>query len=153
MRFFLFIIILSFFLNINGFSQVQLPIEYRIEKQSMSTPMSVVEDIFFTSSYYTRPVNVKFDGAVLNLVYDNGATFTKRNVTKVNHEKEFEHAALSLETYYYTDNNNLSDTILMVIDYQVGYIQMILPTKNSKGEYIGYTSYRKFVKNDELALN
>lgn len=139
--------------SLKGFTQEIFPVNYRIEKQSMSTPMSPVEDIFFNSSYYTRPINVKFDGTLLHMYYDNGATFTKRNLTKIDSEAEYEDGNLIMQTLYYTDNDNVSDTLLFIVDYDVAYIQMVLPTKNSKGEYIGYTSYRKFVKEGELALN
>lgn len=152
MKYFSFIILFTIALSIKGYSQVKFPIEYRVEKQSMSTPMTILEDALFVRSYFTRPVNVKFDGNILDMHYDNGQTFTRKSVTKVNQEAEYEDGALSLEAYYYTDNNNVSDTIMFVVDYSVGYVQVVLPTKNSKGEKIGYTSYRKFVDDVELAL-
>jgi len=134
------------------FSQTKLPLVYRVEKQAMSTPMSLLEDMFFTHYYDTKPVNINFNGSLLNLYYDNGTSFVKKNVTEVNRNAEYENNALTIETILYTDNSNASDTISLVIDHSVGYVQLVLPTKNSKGEYIGYTCYKKFMKGDELAM-
>jgi hypothetical protein len=134
-----------------GFSQTKLPVEFKVDKQAMSTPMSSLEDMFFGNSYYSKPINISFNGSLLNMYFDNGATFTKKNVTEVNRNKEFDNEILASETILYTDNNNATDTISFVVDYSVGYVQLILPTKNSKGENIGYTSYKKFVKEDVLA--
>jgi len=134
-----------------------MPINFRVEKQSMSTPMSTLEEMFLGNSYYAKPVNVKFDGSILNMYYDNGASFVKKNVTELKRNTEYEDGAITLETILFTDNNNSSDTISFVVDYYVGYVQIVLPTKNSKGEYVGYTSYQKFdknlVKENLLALN
>jgi hypothetical protein len=138
---------------LRGFSQTKLPVEFRVEKQAMSTPMSTLEDMFFINYYYAKPVNIKFNGSVLNMYYDNGATIAKKNVTEVNRDAEYEDNNLVLETILYTDNANVSDTISFVVDHAVGYIQITIPTKNTKGEYIGYTSYKKFAKEDELAMN
>lgn len=143
----------TFLFCLAGFSQTELPVKFRVEKQSMSTPMSSLEEMFFGNSYYSKPINVKFDGSVLNMYYDNGSTFAKKNVTEVNRNAEYEDGALTLETILYTDNANASDTISLIVDHYVGYVQVVLPTKNSKGEYIGYTSYRKFTKESELAMN
>ncbi|MFA9390328.1 MAG: hypothetical protein ACERKD_10990 [Prolixibacteraceae bacterium] len=153
MRLFTLIILFTILFGINGIAQIKFPVEYRVEKQSMSTPMSLVEDIFFLNYYYSRPVNVRFDGANLDMFYDNGASVAKKELTKVNHTAEYEEGVVSLETFYYTDKTNVSDTILFVVDYNVRYVQMILPTKNSKNENIGFTSLRKFVNVEELALN
>jgi len=146
------IIIFVAILGFGVFSQAKLPIEIRVDKQSMSTPMSSLEEAFFMNSYYTKPVTIKFDGNVLNMYYDNGATYARKILTEVNKKEEKEDDALITENYSYTDNNNPSDTILLVVDHNVGYIQFVLPTKNTKGEYIGYTSYKKFVQETELAL-
>jgi hypothetical protein len=132
---------------LNGFSQTNAPIEFRVEKQAMSTPMSLLEDMFFINYYIAKPVNVKFDGSLLSMYFDNGASFTKKSLTEVDRSAEYENNSLSLETILYTDNANVSDTISLVLDYAVGYVQIILPTKNSKGEYVGYTSYKNFDKN------
>ena len=145
------IVVLIVVFCLNAVSQEIFPIDYRVEKQSMSTPMSPVEDIFFNSSYYTKPVNVKFDGKLLHMYYDNGGTFVKKNLSKVTQDAEYEDNSLIMETFYFVDDSNVSDTLLFVVDYDVAYLQMILPTRNSKGEKIGYTSYRKFVKGEELA--
>ena len=146
--------LIIFFITIiflNGFTQDIFPVQYRLEKQSMSTPMSPIEDIFFGNSYYTKPINVKFDGAILNMYYDNGATFVNKELTKVKTDSEYEDNILLMETFIYTDNSNPSDTILFVVDYEVSYMQVILTTKNSMGEKIGYTSYRAFVEEEKLA--
>lgn len=145
-------ILFTVFSCLTGFSQTKLPVKFRIEKQAMSTPMSSLEDIFFASYYISKPLNIRFDGSLLDMYYDNGAAFVKKNVTEVNRNTEYEDDNLVLETIRYTANDNVSDTISLVIDYSVGYVQIVLPTKNSKGDYIGYTSYRKFVKDNELAL-
>lgn len=147
----------TFFFCSVGFSQTKLPIAFRVEKQAMSTPMTPVEEMFFAHYYITKPVNVKFDGSLLSMYFDNGASFVKKNVTEVDRNAEYENDAITLETILYTDNANVSDTISLVVDYSVGYIQIVLPTKNSKGEYVGYTSFKNFDKNvikeNSLALN
>ena len=135
-----------------SFAQVKFPVEYRVDKQSMSTPMTPMEDIIFLKSYFTRPVNVEFNGSHLKMFYDNGEFFTRKEVTNVAKEVEYEDNAISLERFVYTDNKIVADTILFVVDHNVGYVQVILPTKNSKGENIGYTSYRQFVNQNQLVL-
>lgn len=135
-----------------GFAQTKFPISFRVEKQAMSTPMSPVEDMFFIRYYDTKPVTLKFDGSHLNMYYDNGTAFKKYNLTEVKRNKELENNVVTTETILYTNNENVSDTISLVSDFNVGYIQIVLPTQNSKGEYIGYTSFQKFIKPDALAL-
>ena len=151
------IILLTLFFCLNAFSQAKLPLQFRVEKQSMSTPMTTLDDMFFMNYYYAKPINIKFDGSILNMVYDNGATFIKKNVVEVKHSTEHENNTLVSETTLYTDKENASDTISFVIDYNAGFVQIVLPTKNSQGEYIGYTSYKNFdkklVKENDLALN
>jgi len=146
------IAILSFIFCSVGFSQTKISVDFRVEKQAMSTPMSFLEDMFFVHYYETKPVNVEFNGSLLNMHYDNGATYVKKNVTEVNRNNEYEDDNLVLETILFTDNNNVSDTITLVVDHAVGYVQIILPTKNSKGVNIGYTSFKKFAKAEDLAL-
>ncbi|MBN2807600.1 MAG: hypothetical protein JXR22_13155 [Prolixibacteraceae bacterium] len=135
-----------------GFGQVKFPVEYRVEKQAMSTPMTPLDEIIFLNSYHTRPVNVEFDGTRLQMFYDNRQLHLRKEVALVAREVEEEDGELYFERYIYTDKNIASDTIQFVVDYEVGYVQVILPSKNSKGENIGYTSYRQFVKNDQLVL-
>jgi hypothetical protein len=146
------IVLFTLVFSLKGISQIQFPVEFRVEKQAMSTPMSSLEDMFFINYYYTKPVNIKFNGSILNMYYDNGSTFVKKNVTEVNCNAAYENNKLVSETILYTDNENVLDTISFIADYNVGYVQIILPTKNSKGEYLGYTSFRKFTKENALAL-
>ncbi|MFA9391622.1 MAG: hypothetical protein ACERKD_17565 [Prolixibacteraceae bacterium] len=153
MRTIILIIIASLAISLQTIAQITFPVEFRVEKQSMSTPMTDVEDILFMRSYHMRPVNVSFDGTQLIMKYDNGAIFTKKSLSKVDYETEFEDDALSMETFFYTDNDNTSDAILFVIDYNVGYMEVVLTTKNSKGVNIGYTSYRQYLSGNELAAN
>lgn len=152
MRIFSLIIIAILAIGVKTNAQVKFPVEFRVEKQSMSTPMTDLDDIVFVRPYFTRPVNIKFDGTHLNMFYDNNETFTKKNLTQVDHEMEYENSVLALERYIYTDDKNPSDNILFVVDYNVGYVQIILTTKNSKGENVGYTSYQHFVTEGDLAL-
>jgi hypothetical protein len=147
-----FIVVFTFVFYTLGFSQTKFPISFKVDKQSMSTPMSSLEDMFFANSYDIKPVNIKFDGSLLNMYYDNGATFVKKNVTEVSRDMEYDDDNLAIETMLYTDNENVSDTISLIVDHSIRYIQLILPTKNTKGDYIGYTSFKKFVEKDELAL-
>jgi hypothetical protein len=135
------------------FAQAKFPIEFRVEKQAMSTPMSPMEDMFFSYYYFIKPVNISFNGNQLNMYYDNGTTFVKKEVTEVGHETEYDGNKPTLEIFRYTDNENASDTISYIVNYIVNDVQIVLPTKNSKGEYIGYTSYRKFNKDSQLASN
>jgi len=150
-------ILIILYFCLNGFSQVKLPVEFRVEKQSMSTPMSTLDDMFFMNYYYAKPVNIKFDGSILSMYYDNGATFIKKNVAEVKHIPEYENNSLVSETILYTDKDNVSDTISYILDFKAGFVQIVLPSKNSTGENIGYTSYKKFdkklIKENDLALN
>jgi hypothetical protein len=147
------IILATLAITFRANAQIKFPVEFRVDKQSMSTPMTDLDEVIFLRSYYTRPVNIIFEGTHLNMFYDNGETFAKKNLTVVDHEMEYEDNKLALERYIYTDDKNSTDKILFVVDYNVGYVQVILPTKNSKGENIGYTSYRQFISINELALN
>lgn len=147
LKLFTLLIIIS---SINGFAQEMFPVNYRVEKQSMSTPMTSFEEMFFGRSYYTKPVNVNFDGEQLKMAYDNGATFINKNVTKVDNTADIYDGELVLETLIYIDNENKSDTILFIVDYEVAYLQVVLTTKNSSGENIGYTSFRTFVSPEDL---
>lgn len=140
-------------LSLQGFSQIKFPIEYRVEKQAMSTPMSLLEDVVFVHPYFTRPLNIQFDGSVLNMKYDNGEAFVNKNLTEVKKLTELDEDAIMFETFYYTDKSNVSDTIMFVVDHNIGYVEFVLPTKNSNGNNIGYTSYKKYVKDENLALN
>jgi len=119
--------------------------------------MSTLEEMFFGDLYYSKPVNVKFDGTILNMNFDNGVSFVKKNVTEVNRNAEYENGSIISETILYTDKTNASDTISLVVDYFAGCVQVVLPTRNSKGEYVGYTSYKNFdkklVRENILALN
>lgn len=157
MRTIITIALFSFLFSLNGFSQAKMPIEFRVEKQSMSTPMTSLEEMFFGNLYYAKPVNVKFDGKTLAMNYDNGASFIKKEVSEVNRNAEYEDGNVIAETILYTDKANVSDTISLIVDYYAGCLQVVLPTKNSKGEYIGYTSYKNFdkklVRENILALN
>lgn len=146
------ILLFTLLFNLKGYSQREFSLDYRVEKQAMSTPMTEVDEIFFMNYYYAKPVNVTFDGATLHLFYDNKATFTKRELTEVDSEVEKEDNRVIMETFVYTDNNNPTDTVLVILDHEVGYVQVVLPTKNSKGEYVGYTSYRQFIEKSNLAL-
>ncbi|HNW51449.1 MAG TPA: hypothetical protein PKH79_10225 [Prolixibacteraceae bacterium] len=143
--------ILAIFLCMSGVSHAKLPVEIRVEKQSMSTPMSLLDDVFFSNYYYSRPVNIRFDGSLLNLYYDNGTRMMSKNLTEVDRHNELDGDKLASIVIRYTDDSNVSDTISYVVDYSVGYIQFIIPAKNSKGESVGYTSYKQFVKGNELA--
>lgn len=146
-------LITVFAFSMQGYSQIEFPVSFRVEKQSMSTPMTVVEDMLFVKSYYTKPLNISFDGEELVMKYDNGQVFTKKNVSKVNYQTEFEDNTLSMETFEYTDDANNSDLILFTVNYSIGYFEIVLTAKNSKGESIGYTSYRKYIPGNELAFN
>jgi hypothetical protein len=148
-----FIAILTLVLGTSAMAQTKFPVNFRVEKLALSTPMTTLEEVFFNNYFIAKPVNVKFDGTVLNLCYDNGSTLAKTNVTEVNRSKSFEDDALTQETIFYTNDTNVSDTISLVIDHAVGYLQLVVPSKNSKGESVGYTSYRKFINKEELALN
>jgi hypothetical protein len=152
MKTFYLITIATILFSISGFAQTSnAPVKFRVEKQAMSTPMTEIDDVFFMSYYYTKPVNVEFDGKMLNMYYDNGRTFTKRELTEIDRYSEMEDQNLAMETIIYVDNNNPSDTIMFVVDFNVSYMQVALPTQNASGEYIGYTSYRQFVDNSQLA--
>ena len=146
------IILATLVITMRANAQIKFPLEFRVEKQSMSTPMTDLDEILFVRSYYSRPINIKFEGTHLNMFYDNGEIFTKKSLTAVKHEMEYDDNKLALERYIYTDVKNPSDNILFVVDYNVGYVQVILTTKNSKGENIGYTSYQQFISINDLAL-
>ncbi len=139
-------------LSINGYAQIKLPIKLRIEKQAMSTPMGPLDEVFFSNYFDSRPINIKFDGSLLNMEFDNGTLFQKIDVSMVKQDLEIEEDQILTEKLIFINKQNFSDTISLVIDHQFGYVQFIIPTKNSKGDYWGYTSYRQHVNLDELAL-
>jgi hypothetical protein len=134
-----------------GFAQTKFSVEFKVERQSMSTPMSPLDEVIFSNFYLAKPVNIKFDGSNLNMYFENGTALLKTNVTEVDREADYDDDNLIQEKILFTDNNNTADTISFVVNHIAGYVQVVLPTKNSKGDYIGYTSYRKTVKENELA--
>jgi len=144
-------LLLTIIFCLKGYSQTNLPIKFRVEKQAMSTPMSSLDEAFFSNYYYSKPMNVKFDGATLDLYFDNGMTFAKKQVTEVRRNAESENNEVTLETILYVDNSNVSDTISYIVDHTASCVQIILPSKNSKGEYVGYTCYKQFIKENQLA--
>ncbi|MDA3930883.1 MAG: hypothetical protein PF541_18190 [Prolixibacteraceae bacterium] len=152
MKVFKLIIVLIVLFNCKGFAQEVFPVQFKVEKQAMSTPMSVMEEMFFNSAYYARPINIQFDGVQLNMFYDNNRIVKKENVTQVESNADFDDDQDVTKRFYYTIDNNVSDTIMLVVDYEIPYVQLVVPAKNSNGEKIGYTSYQKFVKYEELAL-
>lgn len=137
-------------------SVAQTAVKFRADKQAMSTPMTTLDEVFFVRYYSARPVNIFFDGAILNMTFDNGAAYANKTLTEVKRTNDFEDGQLRMQTVFYVDNANSADTISYVTDFQVGYIELVLPTQNSKGEYIGYTSFKHFdkaiVKTSELAI-
>jgi hypothetical protein len=153
MKLFVLTILALIVCSLEGYSQIRFPLEYRVEKQAMCTPMELLEDVLFRHPYYAKPVNIHFDGEQLKMNYDEGTAHLSKKINKVHYESEFEDDKLALEKIYYCDQEISTDTFLLVVDYNVGYVQFIVPTKDSTGENIGYTSYRKFVKTNELALN
>lgn len=136
-------------------SVAQTAVKFRADKQAMSTPMTTLDEVFFVRYYSARPLNINFDGTVLNMTLDNGTSFAKKNVTEVKRNSDFEDGQLRMETVLYVDNANTADTISMVTDFQIGYVEIVVPTQNAKGEYIGYTSFKNFdkeiVKTSDLA--
>jgi hypothetical protein len=150
MKFFI-VILFTFILSVNGFSQVKFPIEIRVEKQAMCTPMGPIDEAFFTNYYIMRPVNIKFDGSQINMVFDDGTIMQRLKVKKVRQDAEVEDNQIITEKITYTSNSNSSDTISLVIDHQFGMVQFIMPSKNSKGGYWGYTSFRQYINQGELA--
>ena len=147
------LLIITLVLATTAVVHAKLPVMFRVEKQALSTPMTEIDEVFFNNYFIAKPVNVKFDGNVLNLFFDNGTSFLKKELEEVKVEKSLEGEELTQEIYYYSDKTNPSDSYSLVIDYMVGYVQLVVPTKNSKGEAIGYTSYKKFNKENELASN
>ncbi|MCF8359705.1 MAG: hypothetical protein K9H26_13165 [Prolixibacteraceae bacterium] len=146
-------LLLTVIFSLNSMAQNIFPVKFRVEKQSMSTPMTPLYDAFFMHSYSARPVNIEFDGESLNMYYDNHVSFLKQEVTPVNKESETWNNDIITEKYYFTLSSNPTDTVMFVVDYEVPYLQVVLPAKNSKGDYIGYTSFKQFIDNEKLAKN
>ena len=134
-------------------ASAKLPVSFRVEKQAMSTPMSTLNDVFFSHYYQSRPVTVTLTGSDLNMVYDNGSACLKMKLNEVSRQLVNEDDETSQEIIRYVNAANPTDTISYVKDLQIGYFQVIIPAKNSKGEYIGYTSYKYFDKENSLASN
>lgn len=152
MKSFKLLIIFAVLFSLNGFSQTIRPLSYRVEKIAMSTPMTTLDEIFFMNYFHAKPVNVYFDGKDLKMTYDNGKTLANKEVTEVSREEDTDDGQILMETILFVDNALTTDTITFVMDYEVGYVQLVLPTKNSVGENIGYTSYRQFIDQAQLAL-
>jgi hypothetical protein len=146
------LILLLTSIALSSFSQSYFPVKFRVEKQAMSTPMTPLYDVFFDNYFHAKPVNVDFDGSVLKLLYDNGRVYTKKEVTKVDYIREEYKGELEYERILFTDNENPKDTISLVVDHLVNCYNIIVPEKNSKGENIGYKSYRHFVEEEKLVL-
>lgn len=147
--FFLIILIIVGFL---GQAQDLLPVEYRVTKQSMSIPLTPIREAVFIHRYAEKPLNVKFDGSLLSMKYDDQKVFKHETVSKVDEYIENSNGKLLYEQYFYTLNSNTSDTISLVIDHEIPYIQLILPSKDSRGVKTGYKSYRIFSNLKELAI-
>jgi hypothetical protein len=75
-----------------------------------------------------------------------------KEVTKVDYIREEYKGELEYERILFTDNENPKDTISLVVDHLVNCYNIIVPEKNSKGENIGYKSYRHFVEEEKLVL-
>ncbi len=147
------IVLFTLLFSLKGFSQSEISFTIRAEKQAMSTPMTPLYDVFFVNYYYSRPVNIELNGSNFRMYYDNGATVTKKEIIEAHREKEVYNNKVEFETIYFTNKQDVTDTVSVQIDYSAKYIQVVIPTKNSEGEYIGYTSYIQPANVDELALN
>lgn len=135
-------IILLLFINLNCVAQ--LSVKFRTEKQSMSTPMSTIEDVEFGSKYYTKPINIFLDFNNIKMTYDNDNIFFNSNIILVNKSQYEEDNIIVYDRYLFVVENNPIDTIIFEIGYMVGYVSVALPTKNKLNEYVGYTLYTEY---------
>ena len=152
MKSFKLLIIFSLLFCLNGFSQSIRPLSYRVEKIAMSTPMTTLDEMFFMNYFHAKPVNYNFDDKDLKMTKDKSRIMKNKEVTEVSREEDTDDGQILMETILFVDNALTTDTITFVMDYEVGYVQLVLPTKNSSGENIGYTSYRQFIDQAQLAL-
>ena len=128
----------------NSFSQSYFPVKYRIEKQSISTPMTPLYDVFFDNYFYIKPVNIYLNDSVLNILYDNEKVHISKKLTKIDYIRKEYNNELEYEYFFFIDNDILKDTILFIVDHLVDSYNIIFPVKNSKNKNIGYKSYRYF---------
>lgn len=135
-------IILLLFMNLNCVAQ--LSVKFRTEKQSMSTPMTTIEDVEFGSKYYTKPINIFLDFNNIKMTYDNDNIFFNSNIILVNKSQYEEDNIIVYDRYLFVVENNPADTIIFEIGYMVGYVSVALPTKNKLNEYVGYTLYTEY---------
>lgn len=135
-------IILLLFINLNCVAQ--LSVKFRTEKQSMSTPMTTIEDVEFGSKYYTKPINIFLDFNNIKMTYDNDNIFFNSNIILVNKSQYEEDNIIVYDRYLFVVENNPVDTIIFEIGYMVGYVSVALPTKNKLNEYVGYTLYTEY---------
>lgn len=135
-------IILLLFINLNCVAQ--LSVKFRTEKQSMSTPMTTIEDVEFGSKYYTKPINIFLDFNNIKMTYDNDNIFFNSNIILVNKSQYEEDNIIVYDRYLFVVENNPADTIIFEIGYMVGYVSVALPTKNKLNEYVGYTLYTEY---------
>jgi len=148
-----FLLLIFIIIGLNLKAQTNLPINFKSIDQSTAKPEEDGE-LYFMQYYIAQPINIYFDGSILNMYTDKGRTIIKTNVksytkTEINDEELVEKWTLDVSK---GDSITRYDTIQIIIDHRFKWLQyqVILPTKDKYGE--NYTSYRKF-SSDELAIS
>ena len=140
-----FIILLSI-LSISGFSQVITPIKFKATQMSVATPDD--GELYFFDFFYSKPVNVNFNGNSINVSYDNGKILISRKIKSYIKTTEYENnAPIDKFIIYAPVNDTISsryDSLQIIVDNRFKYInfQIIIPSKDVYGE--NFVSYRQF---------
>jgi hypothetical protein len=139
------ILLLFLLLSMFCFSNTVItPITFKADKQCVTTPDN--GELYFFNYFYTRPIEVYFDGLFLIINYaNNNSVFLKKKVKSFTktietyNEGNIEKWLIDISEN--EENKNRYDIIEIIIDHRFKIYQIILPTKDKYGE--NYTSYRK----------
>lgn len=149
------LLFLLFMISFIGLSQVNIPIKFRTTEQSVTTLDDEDNELYFFNYWSSKPITVNFNGYVLYMYTDKGATYLKKDIKSVDKKIDYDNSNnVNFEKWTLiakSDSVSRYDTMQIIIDYRYKYIQyqVILPTKDKYGE--NYTSFRKF-SSDELAI-
>lgn len=123
------------------------PINFKADNQSSATPED--GELYFIRFFYTRPVNVYFDGLYILVNYDNNGKvlLNKQVKSYIKSTETFDDGNVDKWTIDISENDENKtryDTIEIIIDNRMKdkMYQIVIPTKDKYGE--NYTSYRKF---------
>lgn len=128
-------------------SEGQLPIKFKTVEQGTAKPED--GELYFMTFYYSKPINVKFDGKTVSMIYDNGRAYLKKKVNTFDEIKKYDDNKLILTYILDVSTDTIKtrdDEIKIIIDnrFNVPNRQIIVPTNDKYGD--NYTCFRRFAK-------